>query len=113
MKLFKRLALTTILVSSTVSGFITANEMEITATNQFTSKDSKHHTYVGNVRIAFANGNLSTKSSHVSLQKDTTIMEGDVEIILHNAIVKTQRATFTPSQHGFVASMDKVILTYK
>lgn len=113
MKLFNTAILAALILSSISSGFTSANEMEITAKNQVISKDSKHHTYSGNVIIAFADGNLSTKSSHVSLLKNTTVMEGDVEIILHNAIAKTQRVTFTPSQQGFVARMDKVTLTYK
>jgi len=113
MKLFKKLTLLTVVLSSALSNVVVANEMEITAKTQTISQDSKLHTYSGNVRIAFANGNLSTKSSHVSLQKNTTIMEGDVEIILDNAVAKTQRVTFTPSQQGLVAKMDKVTLTYK
>ena len=40
-------------------------------------------------------------------------MEGDVEIILSNAIAKTERVTFTPSQQGLIAQMDKVTFTYK
>lgn len=113
MKLFKKLTLLTVVLSSALSNVVVANEMEITAKTQTISQDSKLHTYSGNVRISFANGNLSTKSSHVSLQKNTTIMEGDVEIILDNAVAKTQRVTFTPSQQGLVAKMDKVTFTYK
>ena len=113
MKLFKQLALSTIVLSSVLSSFTSANEMEITAKSQVISKDSKLHTYSGNVRIAFADGNLSTKSSHASFEKGKTVMEGDVEIILSNAIAKTDRVTFTPSQHGFVAEMDRVTFTYK
>lgn len=113
MKLFKKLTLLTVVLSSALSNVVVANEMEITAKTQTISQDSKLHTYSGNVIIAFANGNLSTKSSHVSLQKNTTIMEGDVEIILDNAVAKTQRVTFTPSQQGLVAKMDKVTFTYK
>jgi lipopolysaccharide assembly outer membrane protein LptD (OstA) len=113
MKLFKQLALSSIVLSSVLSSFTSANEMEITAKSQVISKDSKLHTYSGNVRIAFADGNLSTKSSHASFEKDKTVLEGDVEIILSNAIAKTDRVTFTPSQHGFVAEMDLVTFTYK
>lgn len=113
MKLFKQLALSTIVLSSVLSSFTSANEMEITAKSQVISKDSKLHTYSGNVRIAFADGNLSTKSSHASFEKGKTVMEGDVEIILSNAIAKTDRVTFIPSQHGFVAEMNRVTFTYK
>lgn len=113
MKLFKQLTLVTIVLSSAISGFTSAHEMEITANTQQISKDSKHHIYSGNVRIAFADGNLSTKSSHASFENGKTVMEGDVEIILNNAIAKTQRVTFTPSNQGFVAEMDKVTFTYK
>ncbi|WP_085300032.1 hypothetical protein [Cognaticolwellia mytili] len=113
MKLFKKTTLLILSLSITLIGFTSASEMEITSKKQFISKDNKHHTYSGDVIISFANGNLSTKSSHVSLQKNTTVMEGDVEIILQNAIAKTQRVTFTPSQQGFIAQMDQVTLTYK
>lgn len=113
MKLFKQLTLVTIVLSSAVSGFTSANEMEITANNQKISQDSKFHIYSGNVRISFANGNLSTKSSHVSFENGKTVMEGDVEIILDNAVAKTQHVTFTPSNQGYVANMDKVTFTYK
>lgn len=113
MKLFKQLTLVTIVLSSAISGFTSAHEMEITANTQQISKDSKHHIYSGNVRIAFSDGNLSTKSSHASFENGKTVMEGDVEIILNNAIAKTQRVTFTPSNQGFVAEMDKVTFTYK
>lgn len=114
MKLFKQLTLVTVILSSVVlTNKLSANEMEITANEQKISLDSKSHIYSGNVRIAFANGNLSTKSSHASFQKGKTVMEGDVEIILVNAIAKTQRVTFTPSNHGIVAEMDKVTFTYK
>jgi len=113
MKLFKQLTLLTFALSSVLSGLTSANEMEITAKSQTISKDSKFHTYSGNVRIAFANGNLSTKSSHASFQKNKTVLEGDVEIILSNAIAKTQKVTFTPSQQGIVAEMDKVTFTYQ
>ena len=113
MKLFKQLALSTVVISSVLSSFTSANEMEITAQSQVISKDSKLHTYSGDVRIAFASGNLSTKSSHASFQNGKTVMEGDVEIILNNAVAKTQRVTFIPSQQGLVAKMDRVTLTYK
>tara|TARA_R110002167_G_scaffold3583_4_gene17377 strand:- start:17001 stop:17342 length:342 start_codon:yes stop_codon:yes gene_type:complete len=113
MKLFKQLALSTLVVSSVLSSFTSANEMEITAKSQVISKDNKLHTYSGDVRIAFANGSLSTKSTHASFQKGKTVMEGDVEIILNNAVAKTQRVIFIPSQQGFVAKMDRVTLTYK
>lgn len=116
MKLFKKLMLSTFVLTGTFSNFSTANEMkemEITAKSQVISPDSKLHTYSGNVRIAFNNGNLSTKSSHASFQNGQTVMEGDVEIILSNAIAKTERVTFIPSQQGIIAKMDKVTFTYK
>ena len=112
-KLSKQLALSAIVVSSALSSTTSANEMEITAQSQVISQDSKRHTYTGDVRIAFSNGNLSTKSTHASFQKGKTVMEGDVEIILNNAVAKTQRVTFIPLQQGFVAKMDRVTLTYK
>jgi len=113
MILFKKLTLSTVVVLSAISSFTSANEMEITAIKQVISENSKRHTYSGNVRIAFAHGNLSTKSSRASFQKGKTVMEGDVEIMLSNAIAKTQRVTFIPSQQGLVAEMDKVTFTYK
>ena len=113
MKLFKILPLLTFVLIGVLSGFTSANEMEITAKNQTISKDSKFHTYSGNVRIAFANGKLSTKSSHASFQKDKTVLEGDIEIILGNAIAKTQKVTFISAQQGIVAEMDNVTFTYK
>lgn len=113
MKLFKKLVLSTFVLTSTFSNVSTANEMEITAKSQIISADSKLRTYTGNVRIAFSDGNLSTKSSHATFQNGQTIMEGDVEIILSDAIAKTERVTFTPSQQGLIAKMDKVTFTYK
>tara|TARA_R110000744_G_scaffold78514_4_gene154647 strand:- start:30447 stop:30788 length:342 start_codon:yes stop_codon:yes gene_type:complete len=113
MKLFKQLTLSVIVFSSVLSSFTSAHEMEITAKSQVISPDSKLHTYQGDVRIAFANGNLSTKSSHASFQNGKTVMEGDVEIILSNGVAKTQRVTFIPSQQGLIAKMDKVTFTYK
>ena len=117
MKLFKQFTLLTFVLLSAsttiLSSFTSAHEMEITAKSQTISEDSKLHTYSGNVRIAFADGNLSTKSSHASFQKGKTVMEGDVEIILSNAIAKTERVTFIPSQQGLIAKMDKVTFTYK
>ena len=112
MKLFKKLVLTTFVLSGVFSNISTANEMEITSKSQKISPDSKFHTYTGNVRIAFTDGNLSTKSSQASFQNGKTIMEGDVEIILSNAIAKTERVTFIPSQQGLIAKMDKVTFTY-
>jgi len=109
MKLFNPIALLAIVISS----FTSANEMEITAKSQVISKDSKLRTYSGDVRIAFTDGNLSTKSSHASFQNGKTVMEGDVEIILNNAVAKTQKVTFIPSQQGIVAKMDSVTFTYK
>ena len=109
MKLFNPIALLAIVISS----FTSANEMEITAKSQVISKDSKLRTYSGDVRISFTDGNLSTKSSHASFQNGKTIMEGDVEIILNNAVAKTQKVTFIPSQQGIVAKMDSVTFTYK
>jgi hypothetical protein len=113
MKLFKKLVLSTFILSGAFSNISTANEMEITAKSQIISADSKLRTYTGDVRIAFNNGNLSTKSSHASFKDGQTVMEGDVEIILSNAIAKTERVTFTPSQQGLIAKMDKVTFTYK
>lgn len=113
MILFKKLTLSTVVVLSAISSFTSANTMEITATKQVISDNSKLHTYSGNVRIAFAHGSLSTKSSRASFQKGKTVMEGDVEIILSNAIANTERVTFIPSQQGLVAKMDKVTFTYK
>jgi lipopolysaccharide assembly outer membrane protein LptD (OstA) len=113
MILFKKLTQATVVVLSAISSVTSANEMEITAIKQVISENSKLHTYSGNVRIAFAHGNLSTKSSRASFQKGKTVMEGDVEIILNNAIAKTQRVTFIPSPQGLVAEMDKVTFTYK
>lgn len=112
MKLFKQCALLTVVLTSGLSSFTSANEMEITAESQVISKDSKRHIYSGDVRIAFADGNLSTKSSYASFRDGKTVMEGDVEIILNNAVAKTERVTFTPSQQGIVARMDKVTFTY-
>ena len=109
MKLFKTLILLAVVISS----FTSANDMEITAKDQFILKDSKQHVYAGNVIMSFAGDNLQTKSTSVSLQNGTRIMEGDVEIILTNAVAKTQKVTFIPSKQGFVAKMDKVIFTYK
>ncbi len=108
-----RLTLITVVLSSALSSFTFASDMKITAKSQIISPDSKLHTYSGDVRIAFANGNLATKSSQASFQKDKTVMEGDVEIILSNAIAKTQRVTFIPAQQGIIAKMDKVTFTYK
>ncbi len=113
MKLFKQLTLITFALSTVLPSVTSAKEMEITAKSQVISKDSKLHTYSGDVRIAFANGNLSTTSSHASFHRGKTVMEGDVEIILSNAIAKADRVTFTPSQHGIVAKMDKVTFTYR
>ncbi|MFT6193144.1 MAG: hypothetical protein ACJASU_000038 [Cognaticolwellia sp.] len=113
MLLFKKLMPATVVVLSAISSFTSANEMEITAINKVISENSKLHTYSGNVRIAFTHDNLSTKSSRASFQKGKTVMEGDVEIIFSNAIAKTQRVTFIPSQQGLVAEMDKVTFTYK
>jgi len=113
MILFKQLALASIVLSSVLSSFTSANEMEITAKSQVISKDSKLRTYSGDVRIAFTEGNLSTKSSSASFQGGKTVMEGDVEIMLSNAVAKTQRVTFVPSQKGIVAKMDSVTFTYK
>jgi len=113
MKLFKQVTLFTLALTSVLSGLASANEMEITAKSQVISNDSKLHTYIGNVRIAFATSRLSTTSSHASFQNGKTVMEGDVEILLSNAVAKTQRVTFTPSQQGLVAEMDKVTFTYK
>lgn len=113
MKLFKQLTISTLLLSGFFSGCISANEMKITAKSQEISPDSKLHTYTGNVRIAFSDGNLSTKSTHASFQNGKTVMEGDVEIILSNAIAKTQRVTFIPSQQGIIAKMDRVTFTYQ
>ena len=113
MKLFNKLTPTAFLLFCALSSMTSAHEMEITAKSQEISLDSKLHTYTGNVRIAFANGNLSTKSSHASFQNGQTVMEGDVEIILSNAIAKTERVTFIPSQQGLIAKMDKVTFTYK
>ena len=117
MKLFKQLALSSLVLSSALASVLSsvasANDMEITAKSQVISKDSKLHTYSGNVSIAFANGNLSTKSSHASFQNGKTVMEGDVEIILSNAVAKADRVTFIPSEQGIVAKMDRVTLTYK
>jgi len=112
MKLFKQLTISTLLLSGLFSGCISANEMEITAKSQEISPDSKLRTYSGDVRIAFSDGNLSTKSTHASFQNGKTVMEGDVEIILSNAIAKTQRVTFIPSQQGIIAKMDRVTFTY-
>lgn len=113
MKLFKQLTLSTFVLASFLSSFTSANEMEITAKSQVISKDSKLHTYSGDVRIAFADGNLSTKSSSASFQNGKTVMEGDVEIMLSNAVAKTQRVTFVPAKQGIVAKMDTVTFTYK
>ena len=113
MKLIKKVTLSTAVFLSALSGFASANEMQITAKSQEISPDSKHHIYTGNVRIAFAKGNLSTKSSHASFQNGKTVMEGDVEIILNNAVAKTDRVTFIPSQQGLIAKMDKVTFTYQ
>ncbi len=113
MKLFKQVALLTFVISSVLSGLTSANEIEITAKSQVISNDNKLHTYSGDVRIAFATSSLSTTSSHASFQNGNTVMEGDVEILFKNAIAKTQRVTFKPTQDGLIAEMDKVTLTYK
>jgi L-aminopeptidase/D-esterase-like protein len=113
MKLFKQVTLITLALSCVLSGLTTANEMEITAKSQVISNNNKLHTYSGDVRIAFATSRLSTTSSHASFQNGKTVMEGDVEILFKNAIAKTQRVTFKPTQDGLIAEMDKVTLTYR
>lgn len=113
MLLFNKLIRSTLVVLSAISSFTSANEMEITAIKQVISENNKLRTYSGNVSIAFTHGNLSTKSTRASFQKGKTVLEGDVEIILSNAIAKTQRVTFIPSKQGLVAKMDNVTFTYK
>jgi lipopolysaccharide export system protein LptA len=113
MKLFKQVALFIFVLLSVLSGLASANEIEITAKSQVISNNNKLHTYSGDVRIAFATSRLSTTSSHAYFRDGQTIMEGDVEIRLKNAIAKTQRVTFKPTQDGLIAEMDKVTLSYR
>ena len=66
------------------------------------------------VSFSLPGGSIATGIVGITRQENgKTVMEGDVEIILNNAIAKTQRVTFTPSNQGFVAEMDKVTFTYK
>jgi lipopolysaccharide export system protein LptA len=108
MKLLSSIALVTSLISVSSS----ATEMEITAKTQSLSKDSKHQIYTGNVKIAFDGSKLRTTSTYAKFKNGESILEGNVEIMLDNAVARADKVTFTPSEHGVVARMDKVILTY-
>lgn len=110
MKLYKKLALLTLAVSN----FVSANEMEISAQKQVVSKDTKVQTYIGDVRISFADDNQpETKAAVMRFENGKTVMEGDVEIILKNAVAVADKVTYTTSNNGLVAKMDKVTFTFK
>ncbi|WP_206485724.1 hypothetical protein [Thalassotalea sp. G2M2-11] len=109
MKLFKKLALLTVMVSS----FASANEMEISAQKQMFSKNTKVQTYISDVRISFADDNQpETKAAVMRFENGKTVMEGDVEIILNNAVAVADKVTYTASNSGLVAKMDKVTFTF-
>ncbi|OKY24917.1 hypothetical protein [Thalassotalea sp. PP2-459] len=110
MKLFKKLALLTLVVSS----FASANEMEISAQKQAVSNNTKVQTYIGNVRISFADDNQpETRAAVMRFEDGKTVMEGDVEIILNNAVAIADKVTYISSNNGLVAKMDKVTFTFK
>ncbi len=110
MKLFNKLALLTVVVSS----FASANEMEISAQKQVSSNNTKIQTYIGDVRISFADDDQpETKASVMRVENGKTVMEGNVETILNNAVAVADKVTYIASNDGVVAKMDKVTFTFK
>ncbi len=110
MKSCKKLALLTVVVSS----FASANEMEISAQKQIVSKNTKVQTYIGDVRISFADDNQpETKATVMRFENGKTVMEGDVEIILNNAVAVADKVTYIASNNGLVAKLDKVTFTFE
>jgi lipopolysaccharide export system protein LptA len=110
MKLCKKLALLTTLASS----FVFANEMEILAQKQVIANDTKVKKYIGDVRISFADNNQpETKAAVMRVENGHTVIEGNVEITLNNAVAMADKLTYTVSNDGVVAQMDKVTFTFK
>jgi len=110
MYLIKTLAVCAVLMS----GFATANQMEISSQKLTVSKSDKTQTYSGDVRIAFLKDMpLETKADLVRIENGKTIMQGKVEIKLNNAIAMTEKVSFLDSKEGLIAEMDEVTFTFK
>jgi lipopolysaccharide export system protein LptA len=109
MKIFKKL----LLFIFVISHYSYAEELKITAQKEIITENNKVHTYIGNVLITFSDSeHPEITSSSVSMVNGKTVMEGNVEIILNSATAVTNRVVCTKTQNGFLAKMDKVVVTY-
>lgn len=110
MKLLKTLAL----VSLVASGVASANEMEVSAQQKLISKNSKVQTYIGDVRITFADDDQpETKAQVMRFENGETVMEGDVTMVLNNAVASADKVTYISSKNGLIAKADKVTFNFK
>ena len=108
MKIFTILA---ILLFSTFT-VATESSIEITANKQHISLNKKQHTFIGNVKVTLLNQDFASHSSKAHFKNGTSIMEGDVEIILADAIVKTDKVVIKSTDNGLIAEMDEMTLMY-
>jgi len=109
MKIFKKLLLFTFVISH----FSYAEALKITAQKEIVTDNDKVHTYIGNVQITFSeNEQPEITSSSVSMANGKTVMEGDVKITFEHATAVTNRVVCTQTKNGFLAKMDKVVVTY-
>lgn len=110
MKFLKGLVFSTVLAS----GLTSAAQMEISSQQQFVSENSKIHTYSGDVQINFGDSQKpETLADTISVENGKTIMEGNVEIRLDNAVAIADKVVYITSEKGLIAQTDKVTLTFE
>ncbi|GHB60605.1 hypothetical protein GCM10008107_07310 [Psychrosphaera saromensis] len=109
MKLFKKLLLCIFVISH----FSYAQELKITAQKEVVTNNNKVHTYIGNVQITHSeNEQPQITSNTVSMANGKTVMEGNVKMIFSHVTAVTNKVVYVQTKSGFVAKMDKVIVTY-
>ena len=109
----KKLTLAVLFFLSLVS----MQAMEINADQITLSHDKKTHTCTGNVKFTLnhdeAGLKISSNTSRYSQGNNEVTFEGDVEITLKNATIKTSKVTLVKSDQNTVLKMATAILIHK
>lgn len=109
MKILKKL----ILCIFVISHFSYAEEIKITAKKEIISNNETVHTFIGNVQFTHSeNEQPKITSNSVNMANGKTVMEGNVKMTFSHLTAVTNRVVYMQTQNGFLAKMDKVIVTY-
>jgi lipopolysaccharide export system protein LptA len=83
-----------------------ASEIELTAESVAVNDDSTVTSYIGDVVLRVpASTHIEFKSKTTRQEQGAKVLEGDVEILVEDLVIRTQKATLT-SQGDVLVKMD-------